>query len=66
MLYRPGSSLVIWGEAVDTLIVDDAEAETAAADQGWRRSPLPDPHPLDRDGDGNIGGSLPKRRRRET
>ena len=64
MLYRPGTSEVIWGHHVDTMIVDDADAEMAAAEDGWKRSPDPEIEPMDRDGDGFPGGSLPRKRGR--
>jgi len=65
-MYRDGGSVLIWGKPVETRIVDDAEAEREAREEGWRLHPLPadDLSPLDHDGDGVKGGSLPKRRGR--
>jgi len=61
MLYRPGSEVETMGRAFDTLIVADADEEAAAGKDGWQRHDTI--NPLDRDGDGNSGGSLPKRGR---
>lgn len=58
MLYRPGTALRVWdAHDVDTLTVKDRAAEDAAVGMGWHRRP--DQHPLDHDGDGRLGGSLP-------
>jgi hypothetical protein len=58
MLFRPGTSLRVWNaHDVDTLVVDDEQEEREALSQGWKRHPAPDP--LDHDGDGRKGGSLP-------
>jgi hypothetical protein len=73
MLYRPGTTLRVWNaHDVDTKIVHDEAEELQAMDEGWDRKP--DQHPLDHDGDGAVGGSLPGkistaargRRKRET
>ena len=66
MLYRPGATLRVWNaHDVDTLIVDDGEEEARALAQGWTHRPGEKRDPLDHDGDGRKGGSLPKRRRRQ-
>lgn len=61
-MYRDGGDDLIWGAPVRTRIVDDEMEEGAAAEEGWRHHPIA--HPLDHDGDGRKGGSLPKRRGR--
>jgi len=58
-LYRDGGDALIWGKPVRTTIATTREEEKALAAQGWRLHPLR--HPLDHDGDGRLGGSLPKR-----
>lgn len=64
MLYRPGPSLRVWdAHDVDTCIVKDEDEHLAALEAGWGDTPEPR-HPLDHDGDGKPGGSLPKRRGR--
>ncbi len=63
MLYREGSAAEIWGHSVDTCIVEDAQELSEALADGWRLRP-DEIHPLDHDGDGKPGGSLPKRRGR--
>jgi len=56
MVFRPGTMLRNWhGRDLDWQIVDDEVEEAQALSQGWRLSP----DPLDRDGDGKRGGSLP-------
>ena len=58
LLYRPGSTMRVWNaHNVDLLTVHDRIEEDAAAADGWHRRP--DQHPLDHDGDGRLGGSLP-------
>ena len=65
MVFRDGMTLPEHG--VDFLIVE-SEAELASAlDDGWRedveaQQAVPR-HPLDHDGDGAKGGSLPKAKR---
>ena len=44
------------GQDRANLTVPDAEAEVAAKAEGWRNVGA---HPLDHDGDGEPGGSLP-------
>ncbi len=56
MLYRSGTMLKRWhGRDLDWLIVNDEREEAEALSKGWSLSP----DPLDRDGDGRRGGSLP-------
>lgn len=55
MLYRSGNSLEWNGLSLDTRIVADENEEAQAVKEGWRISPFP----LDHDGDGKPGGSLP-------
>ena len=56
MLYRSGTMLLGWhGRDLDWMIVDDEHEQAEALSQGWHLSP----DPLDRDGDGKRGGSLP-------
>lgn len=63
MLYRPGTSLRVWdAHDVDTMIVGDEDEHLAALERGWSESPVPR-DPLDHDGDGTKGGSLPRRGR---
>ena len=62
MLYRPGTALRVWNtHDVDTLIVNDATEEALALVAGWTNLPgeTPQRDPLDHDGDGRRGGSLP-------
>lgn len=68
MVFRPGDMLPEHG--VDYLVVEcEAELVNALAD-GWREELVADEapavalekHPLDHDGDGKLGGSLPKRK----
>lgn len=61
MLYRPGSEIELYGRTFDTLIVADGDEEAVALGDGWQRHKAIDP--LDRDDDGEPGGSLPKRGR---
>lgn len=61
-IYRDGGAALIWGLPVETSAVYSDEEEQAARNDGWRLSPVADP--LDHDGDGHPGGSLPKRRGR--
>ena len=59
MLYRPGSQYRVWDEHdVDTLIVDSPDEQAKAEAAGWNISP----EPLDHDGDGRKGGSLPRKK----
>lgn len=53
MIYRKGTALPEYG--VDYLIVADEAEEKAALADGWRLGL----DPLDHDGDGQKGGSLP-------
>lgn len=63
MLYRPGDAVRVWNaHDVDTLIVADEAEHLDALTQGWTERPGPR-HPLDHDGDGRPGGSLPRRPR---
>lgn len=63
MLFRPGSTLRVWdAHDVDTLIVSSEPEEIEAKRSGWSESPVPR-DPLDHDGDGGRGGSLPRRGR---
>ena len=63
MLYRPGTTLRVWNaHDVDTLLVHSPEEETEAKRAGWSNSPVPR-DPLDHDGDGQKGGSLPRQRK---
>lgn len=39
MLYRAGSEIEWEGKSLDTLIVDDAEGESAAVKEGWSADP---------------------------
>ncbi len=65
MLYRPGTEVRVWNEHdCDTRIVRDADEEAAALEGGWHLHPSCEP--LDRDGDGRKGGSLPGRRKKGT
>lgn len=61
MLYRDGTELDINGVHVDTLIVGDLDAMREALRGGWRVGHVA--HPLDHDGDGEPGGSRPRRGR---
>lgn len=63
MLYRPGKALKWSGFALDYLTVNSDEELAAAHKDGWR-SPHELLNPLDHDGDGKSGGSLPKRGRK--
>ena len=63
MIYRDGSAVEIWGRKVDTRIVSDADELGEALASGWRLRPDP-VDPLDHDGDGRRGGSLPRQRNR--
>lgn len=64
MLYRPGTSLRVWNaHDVDTLIVHDEHEQKSALANGWHMNPAGKRDPLDHDGDGRKGGSLPRRRR---
>lgn len=56
MIYRKGSALPEYG--LDWRIVSDEAELTAAKGKGWHEG-LEPPHPLDHDGDGEPGGSLP-------
>ena len=60
-LYRDGGAEMIWGKPVQTRVVGTAEEQAEALAEGWRLGPVPDP--LDHDGDGRKGGSLPRRGR---
>lgn len=62
-IYRDGGDELIWGEPVETGEVHGSEEETAKLKEGWRLHPIADP--LDHDGDGQKGGSLPGRRGRK-
>jgi hypothetical protein len=53
MVFRDGSALPEHG--IDWLIVADEAEQRAALADGWRLGL----HPLDHDGDGKPGGSLP-------
>lgn len=62
MLYRRSSQghVVIDGSPFETLAVSDVAALEAALDEGWREvEDALAQHPLDHDGDGTKGGSLP-------
>lgn len=63
-MYRDGGEALIWGEPVQTRIVGSREEEMEALAEGWRFHPLKALHPLDHDGDGKKGGSLPRRQRK--
>lgn len=60
-LYQDGGDDLIWGNALRTAIVHDADEEEIMRLDGWRVHPIADP--LDHDGDGKAGGSLPRRGR---
>lgn len=64
-MYRDGGPDLIWGEAVQSRTVRSYDEETEALAEGWRFHPLSrsELHPLDHDGDGHKGGSLPVKRR---
>lgn len=65
MLYRPGSAVRVWNaHDVDTMIADNEDDHLQALEDGWAESPEPR-DPLDHDGDGRKGGSLPKRQSRK-
>ena len=51
MLYRDGQDIDVNGVKVDTLIVDNADDESAARQDGWCEF-------------GELGGDVPKRRGR--
>lgn len=59
-LYQDGGTDLIWGNPVRTAIVHDGEEEEIMRLDGWRVHPIADP--LDHDGDGKPGGSLPRRK----
>lgn len=61
MLYKPGSTFLWDGEMFDYVIVADEEELAIAQADGWS---LGKPDPLDHDGDGKRGGSLPRRKRK--
>ena len=61
-MYKDGGEALIWGKPVMTLTVRSVEQEVEALADGWRFRPE-HPHPLDHDGDGDKGGSLPRRGR---
>jgi len=64
-IYRDGGAALVWGEPIETSAVDTREELMGALADGWRLHPLiRDVHPLDHDGDGEKGGSLPRRRGR--
>lgn len=59
MLYRPGTQYIVWDtHHVDTLVVIDEDEEASALKSGWSIAP----DPLDRDGNGARGGSLPRKK----
>jgi hypothetical protein len=60
--YKDGGADLIWGNPVQTRTVHSGDEEKEALAQGWRLHPLK-PDPLDHDGNGHKGGSLPGRRR---
>ncbi len=66
-IYRDGGDTLLWGEPIETSSVKDAEEEKEALASGWRLHPLRREQvkrdPLDHDGDGHKGGSLPGKRR---
>lgn len=59
-LYQDGGVDLIWGEPIRTVVVHDADEEEIMRLDGWRAHPIADP--LDHDGDGKKGGSLPRRK----
>ena len=60
-MYADGGDALIWGKPVRTAIVTDKDEEEALRLKGWRLHPIK--NPLDHDGDGKSGGSLPRRGR---
>lgn len=60
-MYQDGGDDLIWGEPVRTAVAQDADEEEIMRLDGWRVHPIA--HPLDHDGDGSPGGSLPRRGR---
>lgn len=60
-MYQDGGDELIWDQPVRTVIVADENEEKALRLKGWRLHPIA--NPLDHDGDGKAGGSLPRRRR---
>lgn len=60
-LYADGGDALIWGEPIRTAIAIDEQEEKALRSQGWRLHPIK--NALDHDGDGKLGGSLPRRGR---
>jgi hypothetical protein len=61
--YKDGGADLIWGNPVQTRTLHSAEDETEALASGWRLHPIAT-DPLDHDGDGRKGGSLPQRQRK--
>lgn len=61
-MYRSGGDQLIWGRPVQTIAVHSAEEQGEFVADGWRLHPA-EPSPLDHDGDGRSGGSLPRRNR---
>ena len=61
MLFRDGDEIDVNGIMVDTMIVNDLDGLREALRNGWRIGLTQ--HPLDHDGDGNLGGSRPRRGR---
>jgi hypothetical protein len=62
MLVKPGKAIKWAAFDLDTLVVHDEAEEKAARSDEWV-SPHELVEPLDHDGDGKPGGSLPKARR---
>lgn len=60
-LYQDGGDDLIWGKPVRTAVAHDEEEEKALRLKGWRLHPIA--NPLDHDGNGKAGGSLPRRRK---
>jgi hypothetical protein len=66
-LYRSGTAFDWDGRPTDSCVVNDEDEHLQAADDGWRDAAdyhaPPKSDPLDHDGDGHPGGSLPRRGR---
>lgn len=62
-MYLDGGEELVWGKPVRTAVAASADEESRLRAEGWRVHPIK--HPLDHDGDGKPGGSLPKRRGRQ-